>query len=45
MTFEEGRFDVVSIQGFRINLNAHHVDGMSLIIRYFRAAKELVQIT
>ena len=47
MTFEEGQFifDVASIQGFRINLNAHHVDGMSLIIRYFRAAKELVQIT
>ena len=27
------------------NLNARHVDGMSLIIRYFRVAKELEQIT
>ena len=45
MTFEEGQFDVVSIQGFRINLIARHVNGMSLIIRYFRVAKELEQIT
>ena len=44
MTFEERQFDVVSTQGFRINLNAHHADGMSLIIKYFREAKELEQI-
>ena len=46
MTFEKGQFvfDVASIQGFCINLNARHVDGMSLIIRYFRVAKELEQI-
>ena len=47
MTFEKGQFvfDVASIQGFRINLIARHVNGMSLIIRYFRVAKELEQIT